>query len=148
MEIERKFTVKTLPKNLQDYPCLFIEQGYLCTDPVLRIRKQNDDYLLTYKGKGLLAREEHNLALNEAAYLHLREKCDGNLISKKRYLIPFGTFTIELDVFDAPFAPLFLAEVEFDSVEQADAFQAPEWFLDDVTLDSTYQNSTMSSKRF
>lgn len=148
MEIERKFTVKTLPQNLQDYPCLCIEQGYLNTDPVIRIRKQNEDYILTYKGKGLLAREEHNLALNKAAYLHLREKCDGNIISKKRYLIPFGDRTIELDVFDAPFSPLILAEVEFDSIEAANAFQAPEWFLEDVTHNREYQNSTMSRKVF
>ena len=65
MEIERKFTVKTLPERLSQYPFHHIEQAYLNTDPVVRIRKQDDEYYLTYKGKGLLAREEYNLPLNE-----------------------------------------------------------------------------------
>ena len=49
MEIERKFLIKKekLPENLSQYPCLHIEQGYLCTDPVVRIRRQNDEYYLT-----------------------------------------------------------------------------------------------------
>ena len=84
MEIERKFTVKELPENLNDYPCLHIEQGYLNTEPVIRIRKQNDDYIMTYKGKGMLAREEYNLPLTKEAYEHLKPKCDGNIISKTR----------------------------------------------------------------
>ena len=40
MEIERKFTVKALPENLDSYPFHLIEQAYLNTDPVLRIRRQ------------------------------------------------------------------------------------------------------------
>ena len=148
MEIERKFTIKTLPENLESYPCLHIEQGYLNTNPVVRIRKQNDEYVLTYKGKGMLAREEYNLPLNEAGYYHLKPKCDGNIISKKRYLIPLGELTIELDVFDAPFAPLIMAEVEFDSLEAAKSFLAPDWFLDDVTNKPEYHNSYMSRKIF
>ena len=88
MEIERKFTVKNLPENLTSYPCHVIEQAYLNTDPVVRIRRQDNTYYLTYKGKGLLAREEYNLPLNETAYYHLRAKADGNVISKKRYVIP------------------------------------------------------------
>ena len=46
MEIERKFTVKALPENLDSYPFHLIEQAYLNTDPVLRIRRQDDDCLL------------------------------------------------------------------------------------------------------
>ena len=89
MEIERKFTVKALPENLDSYPFHLIEQAYLNTDPVLRIRRQDDEYYLTYKGKGLMAREEYNLPLNQSSYEHLLSKADGICISKKRYLIPW-----------------------------------------------------------
>ena len=88
MEIERKFTIKELPANLESYPFHHIEQGYLNTSPVVRIRKEDDEYYLTYKGSGMLAREETNLILNHDAYYHLREKVDGQIISKRRYLIP------------------------------------------------------------
>ncbi len=145
MEIERKFTINKLPDNLDQYPCLTLEQGYLNTNPVVRVRRENDDFYLTYKGKGFLAREEYNLPLNEEAYYHLREKADGLIISKKRYRIPYNDkLTIELDVFEAPLTPLVLAEVEFESIEEANAFTPPVWFEKDVTEDRSFSNSELS----
>ena len=148
MEIERKFTIKKLPKNLESYPCHIIEQAYLNTAPVIRIRRQDDDYYLTYKGGGMMAREEYNLPLNQQSYEHLREKADGNIISKKRYLIPLDPYTIELDVFEPPFAPLIMAEVEFPTEEEAKAFVPPEWFEQDVTFNPAFHNSNMSRMKF
>ena len=74
MEIERKYLIDRLPENLEQYECKHIEQGYLNTDPVVRIRKSNDKYTLTYKGAGLMCREEYNLPLNAEAFAHLKEK--------------------------------------------------------------------------
>ena len=150
MEIERKFLIKQLPADLKTYPFRLLEQGYLNTDPVVRVRKEDDEYYLTYKGKGFLAREEYNLPLNANAYAHLIGKADGNIIRKKRYRIPIdGTgLTIELDIFDAPFAPLILAEVEFESIDQAQGFVPPEWFGEDVTENREYSNSYLSRKTF
>ena len=144
MEIERKFLLKELPENLETYPVRHLEQGYLCTAPVVRIRRDNDKYELTYKGKGCMVREEHNLPLTKEAYEHLREKIDGRLIVKKRYMIPLEQYTIELDVFDGDLAPLTLAEVEFSSEEDAKNFVAPEWFAEDVTFSKLYHNSFLS----
>lgn len=165
MEIERKFTVKKLPDDLESYPCHVIEQAYLNTDPVVRIRREDDSYYLTYKGKGLMAREEYNLPLNEKSYYHLREKADGNVISKKRYVIPILnpmfdmtylssvqknidqiSLQVELDIFETPFAPLVIAEVEFSDEEMARAFQMLDWFSQDVTNDPAYHNSNLSRR--
>ena len=147
MEIERKFTVKELP-DISKYDFHVMEQGYLNTNPVVRVRKEDDTYYLTYKGKGLLAREEYNLPLNEEAYYHLVEKSDGIIIRKKRYLIPYEKYTIELDVFEEPYETLVIAEVEFDSEEEAEAFQPPLWFDQDVTYDRRYHNSNLSQGLF
>ena len=145
MEIERKYLIKELPKNLEDYPCHQIGQGYLSTEPVVRIRKSDEKYILTYKGKGLLEREEYNLPLTKESYEHLREKVDGILIKKRRYKIPYQEkYTIELDVFEEELAPLLLAEVEFDTREEADVFVPPLWFGEDVTFSGKYQNSYLS----
>ncbi|MCM1267162.1 MAG: CYTH domain-containing protein [Bacteroidales bacterium] len=167
MEIERKFTISHLPENLTSYPCRIIEQAYLNTDPVIRIRREDDSYYLTYKGKGLLAREEYNLPLNAASYEHLLKKADGNLISKKRYLIPIDrpqfdmtllsvfennidqlSLCVELDIFEPPFAPLVIAEVEFPDKETAEAFLPLDWFSQDVTNDPAYHNSNLSRQTF
>lgn len=152
MEIERKYTIRKLPENLESYPYHIIEQGYLNTNPVVRVRRQDDDYYLTYKGSGMMMREEYNLPLTAESYMHLITKADGNIISKKRYLIPLSQFipdsalTIELDVFEAPFAPLIIAEIEFTSEAESNAFVAPDWFLEEVTYDKTYHNSNLSQQ--
>lgn len=148
MEIERKFLIDTLPENLSQYPFRQLEQGYLCTEPVVRIRREDDNYYLTYKSKGLMVREEYNLPLTRQAYEHLLPKTDGIVISKKRYLIPLNELTIELDVFEGELAPLLLAEVEFETEEEANAFVPPEWFGEDVTYSTEYHNSTLSRKKF
>ncbi|MCM1257894.1 MAG: CYTH domain-containing protein [Roseburia sp.] len=147
MEIERKYLVKDLPKNYEEYPHRELEQGYLCTDPVVRIRKAADSYTLTYKGQGLMIREEYNLPLTAEAYQHLRTKADGILIHKIRYNIPFQKrYIIELDIFLDELAPLQLAEVEFETEEEANAFVPPPWFGEDVTFSDQYHNSTLSQK--
>lgn len=145
MEIERKYLVDRLPEDLADHPCRRISQGYLNTDPVVRIRRDNDKYELTYKSKGFMARQEYNLPLTREAYGHLLTKIDGRLIEKKRYMIPLEQgLTAELDVFEGDLAPLMLVEVEFSSEKEADSFVPPSWFGEDVTFSGKYHNSSLS----
>ena len=140
MEIERKFLVPKLPENLEDYPHTHIWQGYLCARPTVRIRKEDREYTLTYKGKGMMAREEINMPLTKMSFLHLSEKIDGIPIVKTRYRIPLEPYVIELDVFDEPHVGLWMAEVEFPSIEEANAFVPPAWFGPEVTHDHRYHN--------
>ena len=145
IEIERKFLVKKIPDNLDTYERIDMTQGYLNTTPVVRVRKENDDYVLTYKGSGLLSHSEYNLPLNKEAFEHLLKKCDGIIISKSRYKIPLkNNLTAELDIFKGDLDSLKLVEVEFKSVEEANNFTPPEWFGEDVTTDGRYHNSYIS----
>ena len=147
MEIERKYLIHNIPFDLNDYPHREIEQAYLNVDPVIRIRRKDNDYFLTYKSKGLLAREEYDLPLNAESYAHLLEKADGNILTKTRYEIPLGDhLIIEMDIFHGKFEGLILAEVEFPSLEEANSFSPPEYFGEDVTFSTEYQNSTLSRK--
>ena len=61
MEIERKFLVKELPADLEQFQCRQIEQAYLNTKPVVRIRRSDPEYYLPYKGSGMMASAEYNL---------------------------------------------------------------------------------------
>lgn len=147
MEIERKYLVKQIPENLRAFPCRIIEQGYLSTSPVIRIRKDNELYELTYKSDGLMAREEITLPLNQASYGHLLGKIDGRLIRKRRYMIPLSdSLTAELDIFEGDLAPLILAEVEFPDEDLARSFSPPDWFGEDVTFSGKYHNSRLSQR--
>lgn len=148
MEIERKFIPTDLPEDLEQFKHYKIEQAYLNTAPVVRIRKQDDEYFLTYKGGGMMAREEYNLPLNKASYNHLLEKADGNVITKTRFLIPIHDGLIaELDIFEGKFGGMLLVEVEFESIEQANNFVPPKWFGKDVTNDGRYHNSYLSKAK-
>ena len=158
MEIERKFLIskENLPKNLDSYPHHRLEQGYLSTAPVVRIRKEDNNYYLTYKSKGLMTREEYNLPLTKESYEHLKEKVDGRIIHKTRYVIPMSCVCpenadfcstplfLELDIFHDDLAPLILAEIEFPDEETANTYPAPQWLGEDVTFSSAYHNSTLS----
>lgn len=147
MEIERKFLVKKLPENLSQYPSRYIKQVYVSTDPVIRARKKGEDHILTIKGEGFLQREEFELPLTGEQFKRLAAKAEGRAIGKTRYLIPLGKYTVELDIFEPPFDPLVLAEVEFESVEEAEAFAPPNWFGEDVTNENEYTNAAISQKR-
>lgn len=148
MEIERKFLITSpeqFPFDPKEFSSRQIEQGYLCISPVVRIRRDNDDYFLTYKSKGLMVREEYNLPLTAEAYAHLRAKADGRIITKTRYVIPLENgLTLELDIFHGDLAPLILAEIEFPDEQSARAYQPPKWMGEDVTFSTEYHNSTLS----
>ncbi len=163
MEIERKFLADPASLQLDTYPRKEMSQGYISTDPVIRIRRSNDNYILTVKSGGLLEREEFETALTSEQYDRLSAKVEGTFLTKTRYLIPYhpireinGTdpetatdpapreLTIELDVFHGSLSGLVYAEVEFTSVEEAKAFIPPKWFLREVTEDGSYTNAALS----
>lgn len=153
MEIERKFAVKNVPDKLEGYHMKRIEQGYLCHDPILRIRKSNDQYILTYKSKfGLdenkstaIVSNETELMLSSSAYESLKGKTEGNIIRKNRYIIPLDEGLIaELDVFEGKLSGLIFVEVEFPDEETADNFIAPDWFGEDLSMDGRFSNYYLS----
>lgn len=153
MEIEQKYQVREMP-DISGCEKLEMEQGYLCTDPVVRIRKSNDSFILTYKSRvgvkpsdlAVQINQEVELPLTEQAYLHLRDKADGYLISKTRYKIPLPDgHTGELDVFHGRLDGLVFVEVEFETEAEIETFQPPEWFGENVSLDRRYSNSFLSS---
>lgn len=154
MEIERKFAINKLPDKLDMYQQKRIEQGYLCNNPILRIRKSNDQYILTYKSKfGLddnnstaIVSNETELMLTDSAYETLRGKTEGNIIQKTRYIIPLdGKLIAELDVFEGKLSGLVFVEVEFPDEEAANKFIPPEWFGEDLSKDGKFGNYYLSN---
>lgn len=196
IEIEKKFTVKEIPFELEQYPYHEIEQGYLNVHPAIRVRREDDIYYMTYKGNVPLrdkdygpgernenvrpatdvhdasdniGQTEYNMPLDKESYENLARKADGNVIRKRRYLIPLnenafsadylekdpstksavesGDIKIELDIFKEPFEGRILAEVEFPSEEAARNYKPATWFYEDVTGDRRYSNSQMSTEK-
>ena len=145
MEIERKFLTKQIPFDITVYPYKQISQAYISFSPTIRIRKSNEDYILTVKGKGHLAREEFELPLSKEDYDRLFLKTEGTPVIKKRYLVPVaGDLTAEVDIYEGELEGLMTTEVEFPSLEEAEAFAAPEWFGKDGSEEKAYKNTSLS----
>lgn len=155
MEIEKKYRIKYLPEQLEQYEKKEIEQGYLAVGPVVRIRKSNDEYILTYKSKfgiddsksnGAKVCNEVELPLTETSYEHLKEKIDNKLVRKVRYIIPLENgLKAELDIFQEQLEGLTIVEVEFPDTEAVASFNEPDWFGEDVSQDKRFTNSRLST---
>lgn len=68
IEIEKKFTVKELPKELNKYPYHIIEQGYLCVNPAVRVSREDDKHYMTYKG--FAPANEGGILMNARQIIH------------------------------------------------------------------------------
>ena len=146
-EIERKFLVKELPKGFKNCKRHYITQGYLHSDEKeYRIRCiDNLKYILTEKwGKGI-SRKEEEYEISKKEYLELLEKVEGNVIKKIRILYPLADKMAEIDFFFGNLKGLKTVEVEFDSIEEANAFKVPDWFGEEVTGDDRYKNYNLKN---
>ena len=145
MEIEKKFLTKQIPFDISKFPHTEIEQSYISTDPVIRIRKSGNSFILTVKGSGHISREEYEIPLNEKQYNNLAKKSDSDTILKTRYFIPLGCgLTAETDIYHGQLNGLITTEVEFKTSADAQSFAAPQWFGIDISLDSRYKNASLA----
>ncbi|MBO4652599.1 MAG: CYTH domain-containing protein [Lachnospiraceae bacterium] len=154
MEIERKFLVRELPKDLEQYPHSELEQGYLVRKgATVRIRRDGDRYILTIKKKPKdvtdrktleLMRIEIEEEIDEDLFQRLSAYTETPMLCKTRYRIPYGDYTIELDLYHGVLEGLATAEIEFPSVAEALVAEIPDWFGRDVSSDHRYKNSNLS----
>ena len=84
MEIERKFLVKQLP-NLHNFESKTIEQHYINFKPEIRVRKIDNDFMLTIKSSGNLKRKEIEFEITEKQYDELKSMAGLDSIIKTRY---------------------------------------------------------------
>ena len=144
-EIERKFLLtdeQALALKVQATHKKELKQGYLAEGEhvILRVRISDHSAYLTIKEK---AKGSSRLELETSIDLSDAEKlldlCS-NQITKTRYLIK-RDYLIELDEFHADNEGLWLAEIEFDSIESSESFTPSNELGKEVTDDYRYYNS-------
>jgi CYTH domain-containing protein len=59
--------------------------------------------------------------------------------------VPFGRYTVEIDVYTGRHEGLVVAEVEFEDETAARLFQPPDWLGKDVSRDRRYSNQLLAS---
>lgn len=144
IEIERKFLVnrKLLEPHLNEGT--FYEQGYLPrkNSATVRVRIAGSTGFITIKGRveGISRSEFEYEIPQEDAREMLDLFCKATII-KKRYLIPHGVHTFEVDIFEGENSGLIVAEVELSS--ESEVVELPEWISEEVTGDVRYYNSQL-----
>lgn len=141
-EIERKFLISSFP----ELPLLeeaVVWQGYLSTQPVVRIRKKETknktDYILCFKGKGTLCRKEIELELSREVFNELHDLLEAPMILKDYKVYALDGHRLECSLVDRGTSTEFLyAEVEFASLEEAKAFIPPVFLCNEVTENPYY----------
>ncbi|MDP4683247.1 MAG: CYTH domain-containing protein [Crocinitomicaceae bacterium] len=145
MEIERKFLVdklewekvtKPLPKR--------IVQAYILNSPekTVRVRIKGSKGYLTIKGAtvGISRSEfEYEIPLKEAQ--EMIDLFAEKTIEKMRYEIQVGKHLWEIDEFHGKLSGLLIAEIELESEDEA--FEKPNWALEDVSTDINYFNAQL-----
>ena len=146
MEIERKFLLKKIPAELKITGQKEIEQYYLCHDDktVVRVRRTDDKYTLTIKQGGGMSRFEREIAISYSDFAEIASISKDRKILKTRYLAPLDNLTVELDVFKENLKGLIIAEIEFQSEEQAKNFVPPHWLGKEVTGNYKFSNAYLS----
>ncbi len=101
-------------------------------------------YFISAKFEDGLVRTKMEVEIDEATFkLH----CNSlqSALQKKRYWLPYGDKTIELDVFEGNrLNGLIIAEVKFATTEEAANFAPPIWFGKEVTEDVLYTGRMLS----
>ena len=148
-EIERKFRVRRLPENLEQFPHREVEQGYLATGPnglQVRLRRAGDKFSLTYKRDDHAGRIEREIELTPEQFAVLWPATEGRRLTKMRYDVPLGDCVVEIDIYRGRHEGLVVAEVEFAGADSARAFQPPDWLGEDVTGKARYSNVRLASE--
>jgi len=152
MEIERKWLMEEnkLPDDIKTYAGHRIIQGYLNPgeDYLIRVRynrstqyPDNKVYKLEIKSSGLFFRDEWRYETTEENFKEIYEKCRRK-ISKTRYYMSVDHLQYEIDFYDA--YDFITLEIEFDSIEEAENFQAPDWFGEEITYDTQFKNVNLA----
>ncbi|MBQ8392745.1 MAG: CYTH domain-containing protein [Clostridia bacterium] len=144
MEIERKFLIE-IKIDIADLEYDDIIQGYVCLEPEIRVRKKGGRYYRTDKSDGEMVREEAETEIPLSVYSTLMENREGGILAKRRYYMPYGKYIIEIDEYKDGLTGLVTAEVEFPTVEEANAFIPPDFLGTEVTFDKRYKNKNLAS---
>ncbi|WP_202078182.1 CYTH domain-containing protein [Caldalkalibacillus salinus] len=155
IEIERKYQLNQFPQEeidsgrIQILASQIFEQTYLALseEQEIRVRKavyvdqeeKSVQYTHTFKKGHGMAREEIEYRIDEEIYNQLME--GKTPLVKKRTVVEYDKISMEIDEYKG--FDLITVEVEFNTEEEALAFEPPSWFGEEVGSKKEYRNKTL-----
>lgn len=143
VEIEHKYLVKDESYKDAAEKCVHIRQGYLSRIPerTVRVRIKDDRGYITVKGRNsgdFRLEFEYEVPAKDAE--EMLGMCEGTVLEKCRWLVPFDGYTWEVDEYVSPEFPT-VAEVELP--ESRHDYPIPPFAGEEVTGDPRYYNSNI-----
>jgi len=154
-EFERTFLAKHIPKEIQN--CRFVElkDNYIPKDsnhPILRIRKKGDKTVITKKYKkkeedaSIMIEETIALASEEYNFMN---KLEGKKFSKRRYFYEYVKDKFcEVDIYQDKLKGLVVIDFEFESIDEKDSFEIPDFCLVEVTNEEFLAGGMLCGKSY
>lgn len=150
-EIERKYLLDGMPEGWESLESEAIAQGYIgFTDEgvEIRVRQRGAKYYQTLKSGSARERRELELDITQEQFEALWAWTGGKRLRKTRFYMPFGESTIEIDRYEEGLDGLVVAEVEFPSLQAADAFVPPAWFGREITEEANFRNRELAMRGY
>ncbi len=133
-EIERKFLIRKMPKLSGIVPELqeryFLQHGDLAEE---RIQKKDDVYEYEFKvavSPREWRREKRNISESEFKQLVARAP---KVLLRESYSLSKKNPRLSIKKYKGDYRELVFVEVEFDSLEESEAFQPLEWMGTEIT---------------
>lgn len=148
IEIERKFLIDNDKVPNLGVMANKIIQGYISTpedSKETRLRQSEEGFFLTIKSTETFKRIEHEVTLSKDQFDDLWGLTENRIIVKERFTMSQNGASIDLDFYKNELQSLIMAEVEFDTIEEADTFVVPSWFGQEVTDDHNYDNRCLAT---
>ena len=149
-EIEKKYSIKNLPDDIEIVKIQDIQQAFIYRDikSHIRLRKLDDrkakttQYVYTVKTKGdITYNNDYNIArlyeiesyISKDEYEDLMQKRIANMINKTRINVPIENgLVVEIDIYYDYLEGLITAEIEFPDEERAKLFEKPDWLGEEL----------------
>jgi adenylate cyclase len=147
IEIERKFLMKSDEWKAHVTETHVIKQGYLHSgletsqQSSVRVRISNKSANINIKSAELSAVRqefEYPIPLHDAEQI-MKTLCNGVVIEKTRFYVPYESHLWEVDIFAGNNAGLQMAEIELGSLDEH--FEKPDWLGPEVSHDERYYNN-------
>jgi len=152
IELELTYLAKSIPEGVKEgKEMLDIYIPKSAHHPILRIRKNGDKYEMTKKSPvkdgDSSVQKEHTILLTKEEFKELSQ-LEGKRVSKTRYIYNHNGRNAEIDVFHGELKGLVLVDFEFDSEEEKENFEIPDFCLAEVTQEKFLAGGMLCGKNY
>ncbi|MBA4319542.1 MAG: hypothetical protein C0412_14165 [Flavobacterium sp.] len=154
IELERTYLLKYFPEGIKEKKSIEIFDIYIpksVDHAILRIRQKGESFEMTKKeplqGNDSSEQQEHTIKLSKEEFSELAV-VDGKKLHKMRYLCPCGKKTAEIDVYLDDFEGLCLVDFEFESIEEKNKFNPPDFCLAEITQEKFCAAGWLAGKKY